>query len=188
MPGNFDVICAKGSNARNRMGNLLFRQKITEHAEAYGLADSKVAKSMVVSSVVDWIRRLSPDGGFVKQINGAWYEVGDYLARGKVGQGLREKNHRQYKSSNKAKRCRWSNEKKETIGNGEQKIMLDAIRSNQSIAERLDYLQDNRNGYLYKDMSDDSLLDLFTRNNCFVLNTIRSDQRIQESIKSLADC
>jgi hypothetical protein len=62
MPGNFDVICAKGSNARNHMGN---RQNIKEHAEAYGVADSKVVKAMVVSSVVDWIRRLSPDGGFV---------------------------------------------------------------------------------------------------------------------------
>jgi hypothetical protein len=102
--------------------------------KAYGgkKADSKLVKSMVISSVVEWVRKLSLDGGFVKQCNGVWYEIGEYLAREKVGQALREKNHSQYKFSTKAKRRQcWKKEKEDNIWNEDEEQMHDAIRSTQ---------------------------------------------------------
>lgn len=84
-PTDFDVICARGKAAKNHIGNRRFRHKIEESTPAYASADSRLFKSMVVTRVVDWVRAASPTGGFVKEINGIWYEVGDHLAREKVG-------------------------------------------------------------------------------------------------------
>ena len=70
-------------------------------------AESKVFKSIVVSSIVNWVHKESPNGGFVKKMNdGRWCEVGDNLAREKVAQSFRDLLHDQYKSSTKSKRQR----------------------------------------------------------------------------------
>jgi hypothetical protein len=53
-PGPFDVICARGSEARNHSGNNTFKQNIIESIEIYAKADSKLYKSLVVSSVVNF--------------------------------------------------------------------------------------------------------------------------------------
>jgi hypothetical protein len=182
-PGNFDVICARGIQARNHMGNRLFRRKIKESAKVYGKADSKVLKSLVVSTVINWIRKLSPDGGFVKQVNGVWYEVGEDYAREKIGQGLREKNHHQYKSTTKAKRCRW---KKENVGTDAS--FIHAIQSNRRIVERMDLVEGQRKELGGNHASDESLLELFTQNNNFILKTIRTDPQLQASLKILSSC
>jgi hypothetical protein len=112
-PGPYDVICARGNEAQSHLGNINFRKIVAQNLDEYARAPSKMFKSLVVSSVVlDWVRaNTEPEGGFVKQINGVWHEVGDHQAREKVGQALRKQNHRQYKSSTKAKRQRWKREK-----------------------------------------------------------------------------
>lgn len=48
---------------------------------------------MIVSSLVDCVREASRTGGFVKfnPTTKQWYEVGDAVAREKIGQLLREK-------------------------------------------------------------------------------------------------
>jgi hypothetical protein len=80
--------------------------------DAYAKGESKLFKSLVVSKVVKGIQKASPEGGFVKPINGVWYEVGDDMAREKVGEVLQDKNHRShYKSSTKAKHHRWKQER-----------------------------------------------------------------------------
>ena len=88
-PGPLDVICAPGKDARNHAGNIKFRNRIQANVEKYSKASSKLEKSTIVSSIVDKIRQDSPNGGFVKKDieTGNWYEVGDQMAREKVGQG-----------------------------------------------------------------------------------------------------
>lgn len=83
------------------------------HLERYAAATTKQDKSRIVSEIVDTIRKSSPDGGFVKldPLTGSWREVGDHLAREKVGQTLRDSLHTKYSSSTKAKKQRRQAEK-----------------------------------------------------------------------------
>merc|ERR1712072_356702 len=79
-PGPYDVICAKGKDARNHDGNVFFRRLVKEALPIYGEARTKFEKSMIVSEVVSEVRsRCSADGGFVKPDgNGGYCEVGDH--------------------------------------------------------------------------------------------------------------
>lgn len=86
IPGPVDVICARGKRAFNHTGNRRFRALIEAHLDSYSKASSKIEKSLIVSSIVDSIREASPDGGFVKEEGGHWFEVGDHNAREKIGQ------------------------------------------------------------------------------------------------------
>jgi len=105
-PGPMDVVCARGSAAHNHPGNRLFREKIRQNLEGYLQATSKYTKSMIVTSIVRKVRKDSPSGGFVKKEDEKWYEVGDHIAREKVGQSFRDSLHTMYKSSSKAKNSR----------------------------------------------------------------------------------
>lgn len=82
----FDVICARGKMALNHSGNRRFRVIVKMHLERYSKAANKFEKSLIVSQVVDSVRESSPGGGFIKEARGRWYEVGDHVAREKVGQ------------------------------------------------------------------------------------------------------
>lgn len=57
-------------------------------------ASSRIAKSVVITNLVSSIRdsATQPGGGFVRfdECSGLWYEVGEKIARDKVGQALRE--------------------------------------------------------------------------------------------------
>lgn len=86
MPGPRDVICARGKPALMHSGNRRYRVMIDMNLDKYSRATTKVEKSLIVSTVVDAVREASPNGGFVKKLDGQWYEVGDHLAREKVGQ------------------------------------------------------------------------------------------------------
>jgi len=85
-PGPMDFICARGNQAYNHAGNKRFRAIVESYLEEYSKATSKVEKSVVVSTIIDLVREASPNGGFVKKEKGRWYEVGDQIARDKVGQ------------------------------------------------------------------------------------------------------
>lgn len=85
-PGELDVICARGSRAFQHEGNRRFREMVTSKMDEYSSAASKFQKSMIVSQIVDDVRQNSPNGGFVKDEKGRWFEVGDGAAREKVGQ------------------------------------------------------------------------------------------------------
>ena len=103
-PGPQDVICRRGKTAY--IHNAHFRELLQSHLEKYSQASSKLEKSLVVSEVVDTIREGSPLGGFVRCVDGVWYEVGDSIAREKCGGSFRDMLHNQYKSSTKAKKRR----------------------------------------------------------------------------------
>lgn len=106
VPGPYDVICARGKEAANHCGNVRFREIIQRFKPDYARATSKVEKSLLVSEIVDSVREYSPEGGFVKKFGGRYYEVGDSVAREKIGQCLRDQLHSKYKSSTKAKKVR----------------------------------------------------------------------------------
>jgi hypothetical protein len=91
-PSAYDVICARGKAAWNHIGNRRFRVTIDMFFSKYKVATTKVTKSLLVMQIVDIFRENSPRGGFVRQDNmtGRWFEVGDAIAREKVGQSLRE--------------------------------------------------------------------------------------------------
>ena len=87
-PGNFDVICARGKSVQQHRGNERFRRIIQMHLEEYATKlISNRQKSAIITTIVDTIRQYSPDGGFIRRIDGRWYEVGDHVAREKIGQG-----------------------------------------------------------------------------------------------------
>jgi hypothetical protein len=105
-PGPYDVICSRGEKAKTHQGNLFFRSIIGQWTIKYVKAEGKLGKSLIVSEIIDTVRRKSPDGGFVKQDGGKWYEVGDKTAREKVGQSLRDILQGQYRSSSSSKKRR----------------------------------------------------------------------------------
>jgi hypothetical protein len=93
----FDVVCGRGKGSYNRPGNKLFRTIVHNHVDAYQSAKSKLDKSMVLSCIVDQVREQNNGcTRFVKQRrasrgdNKTWYEIGDDLAREKVGHAIRE--------------------------------------------------------------------------------------------------
>jgi hypothetical protein len=80
-PGEYDVICSRGKQYYNHIGNIRFRTMIENHVERYCRAETKVGKSAVVVSIVHAIRILSPAGGFVRFSlkRGCYVEIGDEL-------------------------------------------------------------------------------------------------------------
>jgi hypothetical protein len=100
-PSSYSVVCGRGKDSFNHVGNRRFRALVTMFIERYSQAGSKVAKSAIVSEIIDVIRRAG--GNFCKLQRGAWFEVGDHQAREKVGALLRDLLHTQYRSSAKAK-------------------------------------------------------------------------------------
>jgi len=105
-PNNYTVICGRGKDCFNSVGNRRFRIIVNMHLERYQLSASKAEKSTIVSDVVETIRQAG--GGFVKYDPGLskWYEASDAVAREKTGAYFRDCLHMEYRSSAKAKTAR----------------------------------------------------------------------------------
>ena len=56
----------------NRQGDVLVYMPYREH---YSAADDKTEKSSVASLIICSVRNASPQGGFVRCIDGSWLEV-----------------------------------------------------------------------------------------------------------------
>ena len=134
-PGPCDVICARGKEAKQHPGNQRYRAIIQKTLDRYAEASSRYEKTVIVTDVVEAIRAASPDGGFVKQENGVWYEVGDHLAREKTGQVFRDSLSSLYRSSTKAKRSRRKMVNAEVAGGVEHLIF-----SNEKVSSRIQEL------------------------------------------------
>jgi hypothetical protein len=100
-PSEYSIVCGRGKDTFNHIGNQRFRALASMFTERYSRAGTKVAKSAIVSEIIDVIREA--DGNFCKLKKGAWIEVGDHHAREKVSSLLRDFLHTQYRSSAKAK-------------------------------------------------------------------------------------
>ena len=72
-------------------------------AERYSKVESKLQRSMIVTDIVDTIRKMG--NGFVRRCTetGEWVECSDVMCREKVGQHFRNALGAQYKSSTRSK-------------------------------------------------------------------------------------
>jgi hypothetical protein len=103
-PSDYSVICGRGKANYNHIGNRRFRIVASMFIERYSRAGNKAAKSAIVSEIIEVIREAG--GNFCNFKSGAWFEVEDLFARGKVSAFLRDLLHTKYRSSAKAKRDR----------------------------------------------------------------------------------
>ena len=131
-PSDNDVICSRGKLSQNHPGNLAFQSLINDNITEYATASGKIEKSIIVSDIINIIRRKSGNGGFIKQIDGQWYEIGTNNAREKVSQAFRDRLSGNYKSSASSKRKR-KNEMNAKITDD-----LDAfVASNRFVSKRM---------------------------------------------------
>lgn len=169
-PTSFDVICARGRIAVNHTGNKRFKLIVESSLQRYSNAPSKLAKSAIVSDIVETIRQSSPGGGFVKKEGSMWYEAGDHLAREKVGQCLRDMLHSKYRSSTKAKKL--SRKVKQSMLDDE----VDQIMNRSSYRDITHRVKE-----LTKDARKDSdFQDAFNRANLELLKTFKTEQIREE--------
>ncbi|CAJ1967795.1 unnamed protein product [Cylindrotheca closterium] len=92
-PKEWDVICHNGKEPKSHVGNRRFKVIVQNYLSSYVKAKSRSLKSAVISDIISVIRSKSThNGGFVRYDDVAkrWYEVGDKVARDKVGHSLRE--------------------------------------------------------------------------------------------------
>jgi len=126
-PGPLDVICARGATVYCHLGNRRYRDIIKMNLKQYSEAKSKMEKSRIVSIVLATIRRASPEGGFIKEESGSWYEVGDSIAREKIGQSFRDSLHTKYRSSSKAKNSRSKARKAQAKNQKQNEVIKDLV-------------------------------------------------------------
>mmetsp|Transcript_177 Transcript_177/g.432 ORF Transcript_177/g.432 Transcript_177/m.432 type:complete len:189 (+) Transcript_177:50-616(+) len=88
-PSETDIVCGRGKQCYNHVGNKRFRVVIAKNLDRYLAAKTKIDKGIVVDSIVEKIRET---GSFVKQDpkTKLWHEIGDQLAREKVSHALRD--------------------------------------------------------------------------------------------------
>jgi hypothetical protein len=172
VPGPGDVICARGKEAKNHEGNKRYKATVHKALKMYEKTSCKYEKTMIVSDIMEAIRRGSPGGGFVKQESGIWYEVGDHLAREKIGQGLRDSLAHMYKSSTKAKRRR-----RKVVSAGIADNVDSLVQSNKHVSSRI--------GKLSKDIEqrgeaapDVFLSFMFTQANSDILEVLKKDRSL----------
>jgi hypothetical protein len=102
-PSHLSVICGRGKDSHNHIGNSRFRILASTFVDKYSRADNKTTKMAIVFNIVTMVRQAG--GHFCKYMfeKGAWFEVGDRCARGKVSSLLRDMLQTQERSSTEAK-------------------------------------------------------------------------------------
>lgn len=106
IPTPHSVVCGRRKECFDAVGNRRLRIVISMFLKQYSEAKSKVAKSVIVSTVLDMIYDATPEGAFVKYEKGRWYELDEDSAREKTGALFRDCLHTQYRSSAKAKHAK----------------------------------------------------------------------------------
>jgi hypothetical protein len=172
-PGLHDVICARGKQAFNHIGNKQLRAIIELSRDAYGTASTKAERSAVVSGVVEAIR--ANGAGFVKQEkNGQWIAVSGNLVREKVGQQLREAVGSKYKSSHIAKkRRRYTTCSK--VSQSLEEVMQSSPEVSNAMAQLSQALQSTTSYNASSPITDDQLMQLFDQANVAILNAVKRD-------------
>lgn len=170
-PGPYDVICARGKQAFGHSGNKHFRQVVDRMVDKYSTASSKTQRSSIVSDIVENTRSKAR-AGFVKQDNdGGWVEVGDTLAREKVGQLFRNALSNRYKSSNSSKKRR-REEVAHTFHEALHKVMIQNETVQATTQSMAAYAAQPK-------IADDHVVEMFTRRNSALLEgVIKPDQEL----------
>jgi hypothetical protein len=146
---------------------------IEETLDRYAQASTKYEKSNIVSDIVETIRRTSSNGGFVKQEDGIWYEVGDHLARKKVGQNLRDSLHKMYRSSTKSKRRR-----REVVSAGMVADVENWIQSNKSVSRHFEKLSADMKERGDAAAPEVFVSEIFTQANSEILEAFKKDSSL----------
>eukprot|EP00538_Stauroneis_constricta_P004463 CAMPEP_0119546310 /NCGR_PEP_ID=MMETSP1352-20130426/787_1 /TAXON_ID=265584 /ORGANISM="Stauroneis constricta, Strain CCMP1120" /LENGTH=778 /DNA_ID=CAMNT_0007591003 /DNA_START=98 /DNA_END=2434 /DNA_ORIENTATION=- len=94
-PGEWDVICQRGKQNFNHIGNMKLRLLADRHLQQYKLAKCKKQKSIVVTAIIETVRDQAKQiggCGFVRKdlLRRQWFEVTEKIAREKIGQSLRD--------------------------------------------------------------------------------------------------
>lgn len=179
VPGPDTVLCARGKIAQNYEGTRRWRALIKKALGRYSRATSKIEKSMIVSEIVSSIRSASPTGGFVKEENGIYYDVGDRIAREKTGQALRDSLHGQYKSSTKAKR-----QHRRQMHAGIANNIESLLHTNREVSSRIQRLssqaqgQDGRTPEVF-------VYHMFTKANLDILEAFKKDQTLRRQFTAV---
>jgi hypothetical protein len=176
-PGPFDVICARGDAVKKHLGNIRFLQIIDQNMQKYSEAASRLEKSIIVSSVIESIRESSPGGGFVGEDAGNWYEVGDQVAREKVGQRFRDGLSSQYRSSSRTKRRRRRANEAMLMDKVDEIVMRSKDGTN--LVGRINELMSA--GGTKK--SEDEVQLIFDRANCELLKKLKDEEASRSSQK-----
>ena len=124
-PGPYTVLIGRGKACADALGNKRLKVIVSNYLDEYSNAPNRISRSIIVSKIVDIVREACPVGSFVKQEDGAWWEVSDLMARERVGSMLRDSLHEHYKSSSKSKLAR---RKSSTVNTkeGKQEVMKKA--------------------------------------------------------------
>jgi hypothetical protein len=82
VPGDGDVICGRGKECIDHIGNMRLRTLVEEKLDQYANASNKNEKSLIIMDTINKIRENSPLGGFIKKdlLSGIFFEVGDFVA------------------------------------------------------------------------------------------------------------
>lgn len=127
-PSEFTVIIGRGKKIRESQGNIHLRTLASTYLSKY--SDSRQAKTEVVNSILGIIRAVCPNGGaFVRCEQGQWYEVGDRVAREKVGYVFRDLLSDQYESSCKSKTAKRKRQQKEEQEQQQKQLQEEQMRT-----------------------------------------------------------
>lgn len=82
VPSENDVICVRGSECFNHIGNQRFRHIVDQRLDKYTRPNNKFTKSNIISETMQQIRSKCPFGGFIKKdlMSGRYIAVGDTIA------------------------------------------------------------------------------------------------------------
>jgi hypothetical protein len=174
--GSSDVIFSRGKKAKSHAGNIFFQSIIEKSAEKYAKAEGRLGKSIIVSEIIDTVRQHSPNGGFVKKDRGKWFEVGDWSARERVGQSLRDLLHGQYRSS--------ASSKKRRREEANTKMIDTLIGSNNYVSKRIRCLSDNIENQ-GSQVSDVYLMLMMTQANSEILDQLKQDNSVQQKLSEM---
>jgi hypothetical protein len=101
VPNNYCVLCGKGKEYFDFVGNRRFRTIVAMFLDRYNNTKDKVGKTAIVTDVIRIVH--SAGGIFCRYEQGVWWQVAEGTAREKVGALFRDSLHTKYRSSGKAK-------------------------------------------------------------------------------------
>jgi hypothetical protein len=132
-PSRFSVICGRGRDSYDHVGNYNFRELATLFVARYSRAGSKGDRSEIVSEMVGMIYQAN--GTFCQFEKGVWFKVADHYAREKAGALLRDMVHTQQRSLVKAKKAKKTKTKSRHPSTIHEENRARAQESSQKLAD-----------------------------------------------------
>ena len=180
-PSQFDVIWSRGKQVKDHPGNTFFHSLIEKAASRYGSAEGKLAKSHIVSEIIDSARKNSPNGGFVEKDKERWFRVDGLVTRERVSQMLRNKLHNQYRSSASSKRQRKDDQNAKMV----REIQV-LVNSSPFFSQQMNNLSTILQLY-GSQLSDQQMEILMTQVNSDVLSHLKADGALLQMSTRLHD-